>query len=92
MYFHAISQTAALPPAPVFTPLSPLDSFTLEQLDIHIWALRAEAFQRRFRPLVMRLMESHTNAGTFNVPVNPDELGIPDYLAVVRQVSKRGAL
>ena len=30
-------------------PLSPLDMFTVAQIDTHIAALRAETFQRRFR-------------------------------------------
>lgn len=81
-YMHSVSRSKTLPPAPVFAPLSLLDSFSVEQIDHHCRSLQAETFQRRFRPLIIRLMEHSANAGVFNAPVQPHELGILDYFAV----------
>jgi hypothetical protein len=81
-YMHSVSRSKTLPPAPVFAPLSLLDSFSVEQIDHHCRSLQAETFQRRFRPLIIRLMEHSANAGVFNAPVQPQELGILDYFTV----------
>jgi hypothetical protein len=67
-------------PAPI---LSPLDTFTAEQVRTHIQALKSEAFVRRFRPIIMRMYDHHMNCGVFNEPVNPITLGLPDYFTIV---------
>lgn len=91
-FMHSVSKPKALPPAPVFAPLSPLDSFTMRQIDLHVRALQAETFQRRFRPLIIRLMEHSVNSDTFNSPVDPSKLGIMDYHEIVKQPMDLGTV
>ena len=62
--------------APAYTPLSPLDSFSLRQVETHIRALQAETFQRRFRAMVVRIMDHSLNNGMFNAPVDPVKFGV----------------
>ena len=76
---RALSESAALA-----SPLSPLDVFSRRQIQAHVIALRSEAFIRRYRPVIMRLMEHPMNGGVFNEPVDPEELGIPDYPEIVK--------
>lgn len=64
--------------------LSPIDSFTLHEIDAHLYALRSEAFIRRFRPVIVRLMEHSSNGGLFNEPVDAVALNIPEYHNVVK--------
>lgn len=63
--------------------LSPIDTYDAALIKAHLASLRAEAFVRRFRPLVVRLMEHPVNGGIFNVPVDPVALKIPDYTTVI---------
>ncbi len=39
--------------------------------NLQVIALRSEAFIRRYRPVIMRLMEHPMNGGVFNEPVDP---------------------
>ena len=60
--------------------LSGVLSMTYQELIDHITSLRVEQIQRLLRPVVQRLIFNPLNHNTFNVPVDPVKLNIPDYL------------
>eukprot|EP01138_Halocafeteria_seosinensis_P008764 gb/GECG01008958.1/.p1 GENE.gb/GECG01008958.1/~~gb/GECG01008958.1/.p1 ORF type:complete len:1563 (+),score=226.99 gb/GECG01008958.1/:1-4689(+) len=72
--------------------LSPIDSFSAPQILSHVRAVRAEAFARRVRPLLTRVMDSSINGGIFNCPVDPDALGLPDYWEIVKNPMDLGTV
>jgi hypothetical protein len=81
-FVHSVSRSRATSGAggaggaAAYTPLSPLDSFSLRQIETHFRALQAETFQRRFRAMVVRLMDHSLNSGMFNAPVDPVKFGV----------------
>lgn len=74
------------------TSMSAADSFDLQQIDAHLFSLRSEAFIRRFRPLLVRLMEHPSNGGIFNKPVDAVALNLTDYHAVVKHPMDFGTI
>ena len=72
--------------------LSPIDSFSASQILSHVRSVRAEAFARRVRPLLTRIMDSSINGGIFNCPVDPDSLGLPDYWEIVNNPMDLGTV
>jgi hypothetical protein len=91
-YLHTVSRPKTLPPAPCFAPLSPLNGFSMKQIEMHIRALQGETFQRRYRLVVTRLMEHTLNADLFNSPVDPSKYQIADYFEVIKQPMDLGTV
>lgn len=91
-YVHSVSRPKTLPPAPCFAPLSPLNGFSMKQIEMHIRALQGETFQRRYRLVVTRLMEHTLNSDLFNSPVDPTKYQIADYFEVIKQPMDLGTV
>ena len=72
--------------------LSPIDSFSLHEIDAHLYALRSESFICRFRPIIVRLMDHSSNGGIFNAPVDAEALNLPDYHTVVKHPMDLGTI
>jgi hypothetical protein len=91
-YVHSVSRPKTLPPAPCFAPLSPLNGFSMKQIEMHVRALQGETFQRRYRLVVTRLMEHTLNSDLFNSPVDPTKYQIADYFEVIKQPMDLGTV
>jgi Histone acetylation protein/Bromodomain/Zinc finger, ZZ type len=94
IFVHSISRNGSKPQAnpSQHCSLSLLDSFNADQLQAHIASLKAESFHRRYRPIIQKLVDNPLNSGIFNAPVQPLELGIPDYFHVVKHPMDLGTV
>ena len=68
---------------PEVDSLTPVDSFTLVTILQHVRATRQETFVKRYRPLLLKMMEHSSNGGVFNTPVDSVALRLPDYTRIV---------
>jgi len=57
-----------------------------------VHSLRSEIFVRRYRALVLRLVEHPSNGGIFNQPVDPVALRLEDYGKIVRKPMDLGTV
>lgn len=85
------------PPPKAQEDLSLINSFTIDQIEKHIQSLnrglelpQAE-LKSRFGEVLRVLME-HQNGWVFNTPVDPVELGLPDYFQVIKKPMDLGSI
>ena len=85
------------PPPKAQEDLSLINSFTIDQIEKHIQSLnrglelpQAE-LKARFGEVLRALME-HQNGWVFNTPVDPVELGLPDYFQVIKKPMDLGSI
>ena len=58
----------------------------------NISALRSEYVMRTVKPILQKLMSHDRNRNAFNQPVNPEELGIPQYFSVIKRPMDLGTV
>ena len=95
------------PPAPTPAPApssnrgsedrSLLDSFTLEQIGTHLASLNraAELPPAKLKQKcleVLKGLQTHQHGWVFNVPVDPEELGLPDYFDIIKNPMDLGSV
>lgn len=85
------------PPPKAQEDLSLINSLTIDQIEKHIQSLnrglelpQAE-LKSRFGEVLRALME-HQNGWVFNTPVDPIELGLPDYFQVIKKPMDLGSI
>lgn len=69
-----------------------LNSLPFKNILQNICALRSEYVMRIAKPILQKLMSHDRNRNTFNQPVDPVELGIPNYFAVVTEPMDLGTV
>eukprot|EP00978_Attheya_sp_CCMP212_P045484 scaffold348462_cov62-Attheya_sp.AAC.4 len=74
-----------------------INCFTIEQIETHIASL-STGLQLTPQKLkvkcleVMRILQSHQHGWVFNTPVDPVELGLPDYFEVIKRPMDLGTI
>jgi len=73
-----------------------LDSFTLDQIATHLASLNraAELPPAKLKQKcleVLKGLQSHQHGWVFNVPVDPEELGLPDYFDIIKKPMDLGS-
>jgi len=74
-----------------------INCFTIEQIETHIKSLN-KGFQLPPPKLkmkcleVLKLLQSHQHGWVFNTPVDPVELGLPDYFEVIKRPMDLGTI
>lgn len=74
-----------------------LESFTLEQIKTHLASLNraAELPPAKLKQKcleVLKGLQTHQHGWVFNVPVDPEELGLPDYFDVIKKPMDLGTI
>lgn len=74
-----------------------LDSFTLDQIATHLASLNraAELPPAKLKQKcleVLKGLQTHQHGWVFNVPVDPEELGLPDYFDIVKKPMDLGSI
>jgi len=74
-----------------------LDSFTLEQISTHLASLNraAELPPAKLKQKcleVLKGLQTHQHGWVFNVPVDPEELGLPDYFDIIKKPMDLGTI
>ena len=74
-----------------------LESFTLDQITTHLASLNraAELPPAKLKQKcleVLKGLQSHQHGWVFNVPVDPEELGLPDYFEVIKKPMDLGSV
>ena len=74
-----------------------LDSFTLDQIATHLASLNRAAelppVKLKQKCLeVLKGLQSHQHGWVFNVPVDPEELGLPDYFDIIKKPMDLGSI
>ena len=72
--------------------LSPLDNATKAQIQRHLATLRRGSLLKFLMPLLQRYLHHSVNRGTFNEPVDPVAMDLPDYHKVVIQPMDLGTI
>ncbi len=104
---EAASSAAPSKPAPKPSPAaatnkgaedrSLLESFTLEQIATHLASLNraAELPPAKLKQKcleVLKGLQTHQHGWVFNAPVDPEELGLPDYFDVIKKPMDLGTI
>lgn len=69
-----------------------LNSMAFSDIVKNIWALRSEYVIRIAKPVLQKLMSHDRNRNTFNEPVDPVALGIPNYFSVIKKPMDLGTV
>ena len=74
-----------------------LESFTLDQIKTHLASLNraAELPPAKLKQKcleVLKGLQTHQHGWVFNVPVDPEELGLPDYFDVIKKPMDLGTI
>jgi len=74
-----------------------LDSFTLDQIKTHLASLNraAELPPAKLKQKcleVLKGLQTHQHGWVFNVPVDPEELGLPDYFDIIKNPMDLGSI
>ena len=69
-----------------------MEGFSTVELCAHLSSLRCEQLHRALRQLVQRLMLHPLNQQWFNVPVDAEGLGLPDYHDLIAEPMDLGTI
>ena len=74
-----------------------LESFTVQQLQTHLSFLERKAMlpQAKIKSKcgeVLKGLQTHQHGWVFNCPVDPDELGLPDYFQIIKKPMDLGTI
>mmetsp|Transcript_16450 Transcript_16450/g.23398 ORF Transcript_16450/g.23398 Transcript_16450/m.23398 type:complete len:1651 (+) Transcript_16450:347-5299(+) len=79
------------------TNYSLINSFTVEQIETHILSLNRtiqlprQALKAKCTD-ILKSMQNHTHGWVFNEPVDPKELGLPDYFDIIKKPMDLGTI
>lgn len=85
-------------PVPIVeTPYSLINSFTIEQIELHIKSLNrtVQLPQKNLKEKclpILKTLQNHAHAWVFATPVDPVELGLPDYFDIIKKPMDLGTI
>lgn len=86
-----------VPPKPEETSYSLINSFSIEQIELHIKSLNRtiqlpqKNLKEKLLPILKNL-QNHKDAWVFNTPVDPVELALPDYFEIIKKPMDLGTI